>query len=264
MLLAGIDLAWKSQNNPSALAFGKLQNNNTLHVVQVHPAITGVEKVLSIIKSELSLSGIAIDAPLIINNQAGQRICEKQLSQAYGAQGASCHTSNLTLYPKPSSVTLSESLSSSGFVHLGELSDRQWQIECYPHPALIEIFGFSRRLQYKKGTVEQQRKGQAQLAIHIKSLQFSPIIRLIIDSKFQFNIDESHILSLQGRKLKENEDVLDALVCLYIAALYAIKVKHVVFGTIENGYIYVPSQLCLEENNVCIGYEVSSDSSFPL
>lgn len=169
----------------------------------------------------------------------------------------------MTLYPNPSSVVLSEALLSRGYKHLGKSSDCRWQIECYPHPAIIEIFGLANRLQYKKGTVEQKRQGQVQLAALIKSLQLSEVIRLRVDSQYLSCLEEGNILSLQGRKLKENEDVLDSIVCLYIAALYADNATHRVFGTLADGYIYVPQQICVKKNNVCLDV-MSSDEKMKL
>ena len=121
MKLAGVDLAWQGEHNPSAI----------------------VEQ----LTKQADLQGIAIDAPLIINNETGQRQCEKALSRDYGGRKASCHTSNKRLYPDALSVKLSSILYTQGFEHL---ATSKWQIECYPHPAIIECFALPERLAYKK------------------------------------------------------------------------------------------------------------------
>jgi predicted RNase H-like nuclease len=46
---------------------------------------------------------------------------------------------------------------------------------------------------------------------------------------------------LKGQALKTNEDALDAIVCLYIAGLYAINHRGKTFGDLDLGYIWVPS-----------------------
>ncbi|MEJ2621329.1 MAG: hypothetical protein P8163_14015 [Candidatus Thiodiazotropha sp.] len=98
-----------------------------------------VNQLLQRLSALCDLSGIAIDASLMIPNQQGQRRCEKALS----------------------SVALSRHLVRQGFQHLGR---KKWQIECYPHPAMIEMFRLDRRLSYKKGLVAEGRAGQKQLA----------------------------------------------------------------------------------------------------
>lgn len=163
MILAGLDLAWKSEKNPSAISFGRL-DNHFLTVSKIDSAVWGIESILNKIH-DIGSHGIAIDAPLIIKNNSGQRNCERLIGREYSSRGASCHTSNLKLYPKPMSVNLSVQLLESGFNHL---IGNCWQIECYPHPAIIEIFGLNRRLKYKKGTVAEKRTGQKYLATLIK------------------------------------------------------------------------------------------------
>jgi predicted RNase H-like nuclease len=175
---------------------------------------------------------------LIIPNVTGQRACERALSVHYGKMGASCHASNLTLYPDAASVALSRKLEEHNSKHLGT---KKWQIECYPHPAIIEIFGLPERLKYKKGRVAEKKAGQKQLASLILDLSNSPTLPLHLGSDVREFIDPAHIEGLRGKALKSNEDMLDAIVCLYVAGLYAIGARHKVFGDTTSGYIWVPA-----------------------
>ena len=245
MKLSGIDLAWQSEKNTSAIAMGEL-SGNTLFLEQVYPAVRGIGELTLIIEGERDLVGIAIDAPLIIHNQYGQRECEKQLSREYGSRKAACHPANLDLYPDPSSVRLSDILVKRGYRHLQAPNHGMWQIECYPHPAIIEIFGLKERLLYKKGSVAQKRQGQVRLASSIKTLANSSVIRLAIDPGHNGTLEEDFIYSLRGKQLKQNEDALDSVVCLYICSLYARSVEaSSSYGTVKNGYIYVPQLRCV-------------------
>jgi len=83
------------------------------------------------------------------------------------------------------------------------------------------------------------------LARLIKQLTYSPVLSLIIDKGLSCHLDESKIQSKRGAALKKNEDALDAIICTYIAGLYALGLPASVFGSAENGYIYVPQVLCL-------------------
>ena len=84
------------------------------------------------------------------------------MSKVYAAKHAGCHACNKTLYPDAAVVALSRQLHDAGYRHLGT-TDR-FQIEIYPHPALIEIFDLPHRLLYKKGNVDSKRGGQIALA----------------------------------------------------------------------------------------------------
>lgn len=240
MNFAGIDLAWQSARNPSAIAIGHL-SNGTMSVTQIHNAVKGSD-VYKILKSCPDLKGIAIDAPLIINNASGQRGCEKEIGKEYGSRHCSCHTSNTHLYPNASSVALSKQLEDDGFHHMQ--SDR-WQMECYPHPAIVEIFGLPERLKYKKGRVAQKKQGQKELSRLILSLQDSPVLKLNVEQISQQFFSGDHIDGLRGKALKSNEDALDAIICLYVAGLYSAGQKERLFGNRQDGYIWVPQVKCV-------------------
>jgi len=132
-----------------------------------------------------------------------------------------------------------------GYKHLDTSSNSGWQIECYPHPALIEIFGLDRRLAYKKGRVREKKSGQKTFAGYITRLRDSKILGLDIPEGFSQFLEEPRIESLKGSKLKVNEDVLDSIVILYIAGLFASSSPGEVYGSAIDGYIYVPKLKCI-------------------
>lgn len=47
MILAGVDLAWQSNKNLSAIAFGIL-NNGTISLQSIEPAVTGSDEVFKL------------------------------------------------------------------------------------------------------------------------------------------------------------------------------------------------------------------------
>lgn len=244
MQLAGIDLAWHSSKNKTALAIGKLRDG-VLTLGSIAGGLFGVDAIATCLSELPDLSGIAIDAPLIIRNTTGQRACETLIGKEYGSRHAACHTSNLTLLEKKKDgMQLSQVLLSRGFQHLGEIAGK-WQIECYPHPALIEIFNLMVRHPYKKGRVSDKRRGQCELAEMLLSLSQSSVLRLTIPEDLSQPLQHSHIASLGSVALKQNEDMLDAIVCLYVAGLYAIGIKDQVFGDAKDGYVYVPRVRCI-------------------
>lgn len=241
MVLAGVDLAWQSEKNPSAIAHGYLDGSG-LNLSFIDHAVYGIESVIDTLNNIAGLRAVAIDAPLIIKNATGHRVAEKQIGSVYGSRGASCHACNTKLYPDASSVYLSQHLHAKDFKHL---SGERWQFECYPHASLIEIFGLSKRLKYKKGLVTEKRVGQAQLAAMLKALKFSKKLPLRIPSEAGEFFDETRIMSLAGQALKSNEDALDAVICLYVAGLNALGCSGRVFGDTDTGYVWIPNGVCI-------------------
>ena len=123
----------------------------------------------------------------------------------------------------------------------------RWLIECYPHPALIEIFELPERLLYKKGRVDQKRTGQINLAQLLRELARSTRLSLTFAPEVQYLLDENIILGNKGRGLQAHEDALDAMVCAYIGGLYCQQPNQEVFGDRSEGYIYVPQGPALAE-----------------
>lgn len=241
--IAGVDLAWMGTRNPTAIAVGKVEPCG-VELISILKGLYGTKSVLDALDGIRDLHGVAIDGPLIIKNRTGQRDCERQIGVAYGGRKASCHTSNLDKFPNAAGVQLSSHLAEAGFQHLAPAHGK-WQLECYPHPALIEIFGLSERLAYKKGTAAQKRSGQLELSSLITSLAASSALRLLVPSEFHIYFHPGRISTLKGAQLKENEDVLDAIVCMYIGALYQSGQNQRVFGAEHDGYIYVPATRCV-------------------
>lgn len=241
MRLAGVDLAWQADKNPSAIAIAAFKHNE-LHIEAIESSLVGLQCLQEYLLTIDKLQGIAIDAPLIINNETGQRDCERELATDYAARKAACHPSNLNLYPDAASVQLSHYLFNNGYQHLGK---QQWQIECYPHPSIVECFSLPERLLYKKGSTENKRLGQIKYARLLKSLQTSMIIKIQWNKSFDCYLDESHIQSLKGQAIKTNEDALDSIMCVYIAALYQLNVSSKTYGNANDGYIWIPHVQCI-------------------
>ena len=185
--LVGIDLAWRGGKNTSAVSIAKLEDNE-LHVVKVIPSIAKWSDVLMLLSELDDVRGIAIDAPLIIKNTSGQRYCERELNREYSSRFAGAHPSNLALYPDADAIKLSAELTRLGYIHCN--TGGKFQIEVYPHPAIIEIFGLPERHQYKKGSVDERRKGQVKLSNMIKELAHSPVLPLHLPGSLNISLDE--------------------------------------------------------------------------
>lgn len=162
MRLAGIDIAWKSDKNSTAVAIGELEHKR-LYIERIEPNLRGLNELESLFEVEDRLVGVAIDGPLIILNKFHQRECERHLTRDYIRRKIGCHSTKLHRYPDARSVKLALFLVSKGFKHLGNVLEGKFQIECYPHPAIIEIFDLPERLKYKKGSIIEKRFGQNQL-----------------------------------------------------------------------------------------------------
>lgn len=236
----GIDLAWQSERNPSGAA---VLHGDALaaELVAVADPLRSIAQVKAWTASHIEATTvIAIDAPLIIGNIVSLRGCERDIGVRYGARHASCHASNLTLYPEAASVALASWLGNQGFVHAAVGFGNRSMLEVYPHAAFVALFDLPTIIKYKKGRVAQKCAGLRQVQATLRrlcaesvALRSTPLLEEILSQDPAV---------LRGRARKSYEDSLDAIFCAYLA-YYSWRLKgdgSEVFGSHETGYIVNP------------------------
>lgn len=243
LVLLGLDLAWKPDRHPSALAVWDASRQQA----QLHAALPSAQAVREAVGNAATDAALlAVDAPLIVRNPKGQRPCESQLNADFRRHHAGAHPSNLNLYPKAETARLADHWRQHGFRDFPaqgvyNASPQRWMAEVYPHPAQITLLGREQIVRYKRGSVEERRARLAQyqellrdhLAIQLPGFLAAPEI----DGLFA----ESPQL-LRGRALKSHEDALDACFCVAIAARLACAraADFYYYGDHDTGFIVVP------------------------
>lgn len=237
-MLLGIDLAWNSQRN-SGMAIGHL-SRKALVVDEILSGDMDHNSVFQVCKRMSNeIDGIAVDAPLIVPRERLLRVCDRELTRKYIHKKIAC-------YPPMTSATsrFSDKLVKNlGLCHAGRT---RFIIEVYPHPAIVEIFGLKERIPYKKGRVDNRRTQLVRLKRLIMSLERSTLLCVLFSQGADSFILKDPFV-LRGKGLKEYEDGLDAVVCLYVAGLWALNSTRYcrVIGDgniadISGGYIVVP------------------------
>lgn len=181
----------------------------------------------------------AVDGPLIVTNDVGQRDAERLIGVAFGAFGASAHTTNRARYggADPRGKVLADRLGWRTDPDSGPgTAASPLCLEVYPHPALIGLFGLDYRLLYKKGTRAQRMAGMAALVGHIASV---PELRVHEYPRWAEIV--AHVATPGPGVLDRVEDELDAVVCAHLAWLWHHRPGTLeVYGDGANGYIVAP------------------------
>lgn len=236
----GIDLAW-SDRNPSGLAHLNFDGKGASLLATDH--LTSDEEVLLWIENHSGHSTwVGIDAPIIAPNPAKtSRPADKMVSSIFGRYHAGVYPGNRERCARP--IRLCKKLAAIGFSPDPFLPSRtgRRQLEIFPHLVQIALFGRKRIIKYKKGNVEQKRKGLRTLQQTIaKSLpkQNPPLL----SSEPLMGLVTHDPKTLSGRKLKGLEDRLDALLCAYMTLYFGAwgEEKCEVFGDLKSGYIIGP------------------------
>jgi predicted RNase H-like nuclease len=254
MKFLGVDLGWKSQ--PSGLCCLEWvdQQLKLLELDRKEP----IADILAWVDHKLQSDGpgvIAVDAPTLIPNTTGSRLPDKLTHKYFGKYHAGCYPANLNLPFAERTVNFGLALESRGFMHAPTIEPQKpgrYQIEVFPHPAIVHLFQLERILKYKKGRLNERRLELLKLYNYIVDIlpTLKPPLNVTFESLF-INMEEtaqracssSFPIPTTGAALKAAEDKLDSLICAYVAAhwWYWGEQRNLVLGDRTTGYIVIPN-----------------------
>jgi len=235
MRFLGLDLGWRT--GPSGLAVlewdGKaLQLLDLSRRTELRAILDWVE--------EWTGTGpglVAVDAPTLIPNATGMRLPDRLTHRYFGKYHAGCYPANQGRPFAERTTLLGQELRARGFQHSPTLVPQalgRYQIECFPHPAIVRFFDLPQIIKYKKGTLAQR---QSELSRYRQLLltqlpQYEPYLQPL----------ELPEIPSTGHLLKAVEDQLDGLVCAYVGAYwwYWGLARNELLGDESEGYIVVP------------------------
>ncbi len=242
MKFIGIDLGWKSQ--PSGLCCLELVNGE-LHLLNLD-RIEAIADVLFWLDNYVHIQDnaiVAVDAPTIISNLTGSRLPDKLTHKYFGRYHAGCYPANLGLAFADRTVGFGLELENRSFSHAPEITPQKlgkYQIEVFPHPAIVELFKLPLILKYKKGRILERHLELIKLYKYIVDVlpTFTPALNLSSHPVLFAEIPTT------GKALKALEDKLDSLICAYVGAYwwYWGKERNIVLGDRANGYIVIPKR----------------------
>ncbi|MEN9220082.1 MAG: DUF429 domain-containing protein [Thermostichales cyanobacterium BF4_bins_65] len=237
MKFLGIDLSWSGGwSGVACLTW----SGSRLELTDLQ-RLWGIPAVLAWVDAQvpgMSPGGVGVDAPTLIPNATGMRLPDRLAHRYFGRYDAGCYPANLARPFAACTVGFGESLLARGFVHAPTLRPRhpaRWQIEVFPHPAQVRLFGLPRILKYKKGPLGQRRSELGRLRDYLQQLlpTLEPPLALA---------EPLPGIPERLRQLKAVEDQLDSLVCAYVAAhwWYWGLARNQVLGDTDSGYLVVP------------------------
>ena len=244
MKFIGIDLGWKSGAS-GLCCLGWI--NGQLQILDINHK-KAIEDILGWVDDWVSEEPaiIAVDAPTLIPNATGTRLPDKLTHKHFGKYHAGCYPANLSLPFAQRTVSFGLELEARGFAHAPIIEPQRlgrYQIEVFPHPAIVHLFDLNRILKYKKGRLlERQLELEKLRNLIIENLPArQPSLNLSSLAEYLNNLFFAEI-PRTGAALKAVEDQLDSLICAYVGAhwWYWGKERNLVLGEQVTGYIVVP------------------------
>ncbi|MEH1805464.1 MAG: DUF429 domain-containing protein [Nostoc sp.] len=258
MKFIGIDLGWRSQ--PSGLCClewidGQLQLLDLDRKDAIADILIWIDQ--SVETDEPAI--IAVDAPTLIPNANGSRLPDQLSHKYFGKYHAGCYPANQNLPFAERTINFGLELESRGFAHAPTIEPQKlsrYQIEVFPHPAIVNLFNLERILKYKKGRLNERRLELIKLQNYLLNIlpSLSPPLRPLRLLSETLRVGEASRreggsfpseIPTTGATLKAVEDKLDSLICAYVAAYwwYWGEERNLVLGDRTTGYIVIPQRI---------------------
>ncbi|RLI99364.1 MAG: hypothetical protein DRP03_03710 [Candidatus Aenigmatarchaeota archaeon] len=245
MFFVGIDLAW-SERNKTGIAI--LKGNKSKAHFYCSKNVLSNKEIVDFIKEKIGNRNafIAIDAPLIVPNEHGNRNAEKLIGRLFKKYKLVAYPVNRKIMSQYSGGVRGEELSKlfekAGFKHdpyIKRFESERKFFEVFTHASMIVIFKLSGILPYKskpKRGYELRWKAFKQYQLYLKSLSTKhPYLFL------PKGITEKDVKKLKAGMLKEYENMLDAILCAYTAYYcWQNPDRCAVLGNMKEGYILTP------------------------
>lgn len=235
MRFLGIDFGW--QEKPSGLAV--LDWNGHSLCFSAMERRNSIAEVLAWVDEETldQQALIAVDAPIIVRNTSGMRGADRLMHTHFGKYHAGAYPANLQRPFAALTTRLGEELLERNVEHADSIIPRKpgrFQIEVFPHAAIVELFDLDRIIKYKKGLVAsrfQELKRYRDL-LRTGLPRLNPSLTLSSLPSFE----------QRGPQMKNVEDQFDAVICAYVGAYwwYWGDAGSHAFGSAKEGYIVVP------------------------
>lgn len=230
MYFVGIDLAW-GERSPTGVAVVDTAGR----LAHLAGATTDVDIVSQLAPYTAEESLLAIDAPLVVTNPTGNRVCEAALNRDFRTFEAGCHPSN-TGHPWFAEGSRGARLAEA----LGHPA-----IEVYPHAATVALFGLPKTLKYK------QKSGRDMAGLRSELLRLMSLVESLAEADPPLDVSgdaEWHRLrtavesATRKSELRRAEDPVDAVVCAYVALFATRRPTDVTaYGDAATGCIVTPT-----------------------
>ena len=231
----GLDLAWADKLREKTNESGIVMLDPAGNVVAAGWTVGVDDTVAWLEKCALVDALLFVDAPLVVNNETGQRCCEKQVGQRYGRWQVSANSTNC------------RSLRLAGVELLSRLEARGWNYhdglggaptgsgrfvsECYPYTTIVgapELDYANERPRYKR----KPRGMSTAEFLPLRNAECDGLIRRVdrlkgADPPMDLSTHrETRRLAAERspdkrKDYKHREDLLDATLCAWTAALWS-------------------------------------------
>lgn len=236
MHYVGVDLAW-GQRSPTGVAV--LDDAGVLRHVGVAGSDEDVLAQLAPFTAGPCV--VAIDAPLVVTNPAGNRPCEAALNRDFRRFDAGAHPANTGLAWFADGGRGARLCAALGLDLDPRSAAPRRALEVYPHAASIVLFGLPKTLKYK------QKPGREIGLLRSELLRIMGFLEdldgpKVADCPQWAALRAAVTVATRKSDLRRAEDPVDAVLCAYLARYAHLRPADVtIYGDPKTGCIVTPT-----------------------
>lgn len=239
MRYLGLDLAWAPRNGCGGAVLEPDGEGRVRLVSSVH--LRSHEDVLAWLARNRGRGSaiVTVNAPVIVENGAGQRPCDVQLTEHFGRYQVDDYQVNIVSAGHPR--TMARAMIRMGFDADPE-SEGDRVIETYTIPAQILLFDLERPIRLKHGPIGTRKDSVSRFRDLIVN-HLLDAVPAIVENAALGELLDVDLSTLNGTRLGEVEERLEALFCAYISAYVDVRGPDACafLGDLQHGYVLLPT-----------------------
>ncbi|MBM4393247.1 MAG: DUF429 domain-containing protein [Deltaproteobacteria bacterium] len=244
MRYLGLDLGWTPRDSSGGVILEPAEGGVR---VESADSLRAHEDTLRWLARSRGRTGciLATNAPIVVENLSGSRPCDKQLAEHFSRYRIDEYANNTVSASHPR--TMAKGLVRMGFDINPAAGAAERLVETHTQSAQVLLFGIDRPVRMKAGPIGGRKEGVARLRELIVEKLYTGTPRLLPSPALE-TLMSAHLPDLNGTRLGELEERLEALLVAYVAAwLGENSVTGCAFlGDLTRGYILLPDPSRIE------------------
>jgi predicted RNase H-like nuclease len=182
---------------------------------------------------------VTVNAPVIVENGSGQRPCDQQIADHFSRYQIDDYQVNIVSAGHPR--TMARAMMRMGFDADPE-SEGDRVVETYTLPAQILLFDLERPIRMKHGAIGTRKDAVSRFRDLVVSHLLDAVPSLAENDTLGELLDVD-LGTLNGTRLGELEESLEAMFCAYIGAYLDIRGPDdcAFLGDLQHGYVLLPT-----------------------
>ncbi len=237
MRFLGLDLGWTPRDSSGGVVLEAVEDGVRLVSAD---SLRAHEDVLRWVVRNRGRSGciLVVNAPIIVTNMSGPRPCDRLVQEHFSRFKIDEVANNIVSASHPRTMA-------GGLMRMGFDPDPNAEgdriVETHSQSAQIMLFGLDRPIRTKTGPIGSRKEAVARLRELIEEFFMDGDPPLEVSPELD-QILTAHLPDLNGTRVGELEEKIEALTCAYTAAWLGIRGPNACafLGDLQRGYVLLP------------------------